>query len=185
MNIDSLPFVPARDFKKVPGVRAPRVVVIHDMEAPETHLTAENVAKYFQHPDKPSSCHINVDDDSAVRSVHDNDVAYAAPGCNADGLQMELAGYGKQTRAEWLDEYGKRLLAIASDLVAQWCVKYSIPAKHLTDYELTNGQRGIVGHYQVSAVYKKSMHTDPGQGFPWDAFVLSVGTRITTLKAAK
>lgn len=148
------------------------------MEFQETPNAAEIIANDFatRPPTNKASAHINVDNNSAVRCVDDNDVAFAAPGANSDGLQMELTGFGRQTRAQWLDDYGRAMLAIAIPLVAQWCFKHAIPVRHLTDYELANDEKGIVGHYQVSRVYKRSTHTDPGDGFPWDAFILGVGT---------
>jgi N-acetyl-anhydromuramyl-L-alanine amidase AmpD len=183
---DFWPFVQARHFKKVGASvgRKVRVIVIHDMEAPETQNTAENVARYFNTTTTVASAHICVDNNSIVQCVYDSDVAYAAPGCNHDGIQVELAGYGKQTRAEWMDFYGIALLALASDAVAQYCIKYGIPAVQLTNAELKAGKKGIVGHYQVSKVYKKSDHTDPGPGFPWDYFIESVRNFIAARKAA-
>lgn len=167
-------FVKAKWFHTVVGKRPVRVVVIHDMEAPETNDTAENVAKYFATTTTQASAHICVDNNSIVQCVRDNDVAWAAPGANSDGIQIEMAGYGKQTRAEWLDFYGIGLLALASDAAAQYCLKYDLPVRHLTNAELQSGLKGVVGHYQVSQVYKKSDHTDPGAGFPWDYFMNSV-----------
>jgi len=187
IDIQKLPLVPPKYYGPITGVRTKRLVVIHDAEVPETTHGAEDVARYFQHPDpgtKPSA-HLCVDSDSIVRCVKDNDVANAAPGANHDGLQLEMAGYGRQTRDEWLDPYGKALLAIACDAVAQWCVKYGIPARHLSDAELADHTtKGIIGHYQVSRVFKLSTHTDPGSGFPWDAFILGVGDSMQNIVVA-
>lgn len=174
-------------YTPVDGVRTKRLVVMHDAELPRTVHGAEDTARYFQHPDPPSkpSAHLCTDSDSVVRCVRDNDVANAAPGANHDGLQLEMAGYGRQTRAEWLDDYGKQLLAITCDSVAQWCVKYGIPARQLSDDELADHTtKGIVGHYQVSRVFHKSDHTDPGPGFPWDAFILGVGASMGNIIVA-
>lgn len=173
---DYWPFIPARWFTKV-GPSKPRkvrVIVIHDMEFPERITAAEDVARYFNTTNTKASAHICVDNNSIVQCVYDSDVAYAAPGCNSDGIQIELAGYGNQSRAQWLDAYGISLLALASDAVAQYCIKFMIPVKHLTDAELKAGKKGIIGHYQASKVYKKSDHTDPGKDFPWDYFIESV-----------
>src|SRR5688572_29051390 len=109
---DKFPLVRARWFTDVTDRRQVRLVVIHSMEAPEKGETAENVARYFQNPrdknGKPvkASAHLCVDSDSIVQCVLDNDVAYAAPGANSDGVHIELSGYAKQTRKEWLDAYG-------------------------------------------------------------------------------
>jgi hypothetical protein len=169
------PFVPARDFLSHSGPRAVRLIVIHDMEAVEGPQTAENVAKYFQNPDKPSSAHICVDNNSIVQCVHDSDVAYAAPGANKDGIQIELAGYGYQTRTEWLDSYGIALLALGSDAVAQYCLKFSVPPIKLTVGQVADGvTKGICGHVDVTNAFHQSDHQDPGPDFPWDYFINSV-----------
>lgn len=151
-----------------------RLIVIHDMEAPEGPLTAENVAKYFRDSGVVASAHICVDNDSAVRCVPDEDTAYAAPGANTDGLQLEIAGYMRQSRDEWLDAYSKAALGQAARATAAWCAKYGIPVRRLTRDELRAGVRGITCHADVSAVYKRSDHTDPGPGFPWDWFLAMV-----------
>ncbi len=170
-------FIPARHFKKILALapRKVRVIVIHDMEFPERLTAAEDVARYFATTTTPASAHINVDSDSIVQSVKDGDVAYAAPGANHDGIQVELAGYARQTKKEWLDRYGISMLALAADAVAQYCLKFAIPAVQLSDAQLKDGvSQGIVGHYQVSRVFKKSTHTDPGSGFPWQFFIRQV-----------
>lgn len=184
IDIQALSIVTPRFYKPIAGTRTKRLIVMHDAEVPETARSAEDVARYFQNPDPGTfpSAHICSDNDSVVRCVKDNDVANAAPGANHDGLHWELAGYARQSRAEWLDPYGKQLLAIACDGVAQWCVKYDIPARQLTDAELGDDvSKGIVGHAQVSRVFKRSGHTDPGSGFPWDLFILGVGATLSKI----
>ncbi len=174
------PFVAAKHFKEPSSPRTVRLLVLHDMEFPEKISAAEDVARYFVDPRDaegkpvPASAHICVDSDSIVQCVYDRNIAYAAPGANHDGIQIELAGYGRQTRAEWLDRYGVAMLAHAADAVSQYAIKYNIPAVHLTNAQLSGGDKGIIGHYQASAVYKKSTHTDPGIGFPWTFFISSV-----------
>jgi hypothetical protein len=157
-----------------PGRTVPiRVIVVHDMEAPEGPKTAENVAKWFSTlpASSKASAHVCVDNDSAVRCVADGDRAWHAPGANSDGLGIELAGYARQSRAEWLDQYSKGVLENAARVVAGWCLKHNIPARKLTPSELKAGKRGIVGHRDVSAAYGQTDHSDPGPNFPWDYFL--------------
>lgn len=169
---DKFPVVKAKFFRDVVERRPVRLVVIHSMEAPEKGNTAENVARFFQNPGKKVSAHLCIDSDSIVQCVFDNDVAFAAPGANNDGVHLELAGFARQTRAEWLDPFGILMLDKAADAAAQYCLKYNIPVKHLSNAELDDkGSKGIVGHAQVSKVFKASTHTDPGKGFPWDHFI--------------
>lgn len=168
---DRFPVIKARHFTDVVERRRVRVIVIHSMEAPEKGETAENVARFFQNTPKPASAHLCIDNNGIVQCVFDNDIAFAAPGVNKDGIQLELAGFARQTRQEWLDPYSLLVVENAANVAAQYCLKYNIPIKHLTDQELKDGQKGIVGHVQASKVYKKSTHTDPGEGFPWDHFL--------------
>jgi N-acetyl-anhydromuramyl-L-alanine amidase AmpD len=53
----------------------------------------------------------------------------------------------------------------------------------LSDAQLKQGLRGIVGHDQVSRVYHKSDHTDPGPNFPWDVFMSRVSQYFIERKA--
>jgi N-acetyl-anhydromuramyl-L-alanine amidase AmpD len=182
---DAWPFIKARHFTDLKGQtpRRVRLIVIHDMEYPEKLTAAEDVARYFAKTDTQASAHICVDADSIVQCVYDRDVAYAAPGANRDGIQVELAGYARQTRAEWMDEYGRRMLEQAARAVAQYCRKYTIPAVHLSSDQLRAGKAGIIGHYQASQVYRKSDHMDPGPGFPWDYFIDRVHVHALRLAA--
>ena len=131
---DKWPFVPAKSSRAVPGgKRLVRLIVIHSMEAPEKGDTAEEIAKFFQNPPKPASAHLCIDNNSIVRCVLDDHIAGGAPGANEDGIQLELAGYAKQTEAEWLDEYGLQLLDNAANAAAQFCLKFDIPVRRLTN----------------------------------------------------
>lgn len=150
------------------------------MEAPEGLLTAENVANYFRTTGTQASAHVCCDNDSRVRCVDDADTAWAAPGCNSDGLQLEIAGYMRQSPAQWLDDYSRAALDQAAQQTAEWCRNYGLPARKLTREELRTGRKGITQHSDVSAVYRRSDHTDPGPGFPWDHFLARVQEHLGT-----
>lgn len=172
------PMVQAKWYTPVVGTpRAVRLVVIHDMEFYERSDTAEVIAHDFatRPATSKASAHICVDSNSIVQCVRDRDIAYAAPGANHDGIQIELAGFGSQTREQWLDFYGIALLALGSDATAQYCIKYGLPVRKLTVAQVRDGvTKGICGHADVTAAFHKSTHTDPGPNFPWDYFVESV-----------
>lgn len=187
IDTEDWPIVKARWYTDVPkdALRKVRLIVIHDMEYPETNTAAADVAKYFADPKDDqgnpvkASAHICVDEAHIIQCVMDSDVAYAAPGCNSDGIQVELAGYGKQSRGDWLDPYGLELINMAAHAVAQYLVKFDLPLAHLTNDQLKAGRAGIIGHYQASEVYHGSDHTDPGPNFPWDFFLDHVQTQRT------
>jgi N-acetyl-anhydromuramyl-L-alanine amidase AmpD len=175
------PFIQASQYGKWTklGRRPVRLLVIHDMEFPERKDTAEVIAHDFatRTPANPGSAHICVDSDSIIQCVHDNDIAWAAPGANTDGIQVELAGYGKQTREDWLDVYGIALLALGCDASAQYLLKYGIPPLKLSVAQVKDGKtRGVCGHVDVTNAFPDlgHGHQDPGTHFPWDYFMSSV-----------
>lgn len=186
---EAWPVIQASQYRKTPkGIRRQvDGIVIHAMQAPEKVTTAENIAHWFANkkPDEPvSSVHICTDSDSIVQCVMDNDVAFGAGGYNDHAIHIELAGYAEQTLAEWMDAYGVQLLNRAADAAAQYCLKYAIEPVWLTDQQLRAGGRGLIGHDQVSRVFKRSDHTDPGTHFPRPYFIEAVRTFVEVRRPA-
>jgi hypothetical protein len=172
---DNWEFIPARWF--VPGrPKAVRLIVIHTTESHEAEGSARGVANDFKTrgPDHKGSSTIVVDDKEIIQCVKDSNTPAAAPGANQDGIHIELCGMAEQTSDNWTDPFSQAELALAADAAAQYCLKYDIPVVHLTNSQLQAGDKGIVGHVQVSEVYKKSDHFDPGPNFPWASFIAQV-----------
>ena len=172
-------FVQARHFTSGPvPIRAIRLVCLHSMESLERPDTAENVAHWFAGDDAPqASAHYLIDADSIIQAVKDEDIAWAAPGANRDGIHIELAGKAAQTSAQWLDGYSLSVLSLAAALTADLCRKYRIPVHEVGASGLLIGARGITTHAAVSQAFKKSTHHDPGEAFPLNAFVEMVRKR--------
>lgn len=167
----------ARHFHR--GRIAPiRLIVAHSMEWQEKVSTAEDCARMFATMSRPASAHACVDVDSVVRCVKDSDTAWAAPGANADGLQLEMAGFARQARSQWLDAYSRGVLEQGAAVAAGWARLYKIPVRKLTRAELKAGRKGFTSHADVSAVYKRSDHGDPGRGFPWDRWLALIADRL-------
>lgn len=119
--------------------------------------------------------HNCVDADSIVQCVPDHDVAFAAPGANANGIQIELSGFARQTAVDWGDDFSRKTLARAAGLVARVLRENKIEPAYVDWIALKRGgARGITTHDDVSRAFKQSTHTDPGKGFPMTAFVEAV-----------
>ena len=167
-------YLEARHMTRTTG-RAIDLIVIHDMEYPETPESAEWCAQFFAGSNAPqASAHFSVDSDSIVQSVPEEHVAWHAPGANHDGIGVEHAGYVKQSRSDWLDPYSHAELTLSAKLVARLCNAYGIPVVWLEHEDVRAGLRGITGHAQVSRAFGKSTHWDPGPGFPADQYVQMV-----------
>lgn len=177
---DMTNFVQARHY--TPGrIKKVRLIVMHDMEAPNKPTTAEHVAAWFAGSSAPqASAHYCVDVDSVVQCVHHCDTAWGAPGANADGLQIELAGYASETAAQWTDQDGRRELALAAQIVASMCRTFGIPAVHLTPEQVKAGvAKGLCGHVDVTHAFATpGGHTDPGPNFPWATFLAMVKAEL-------
>lgn len=151
-------------------------IVIHDAEG----SSAQGVAAYGATTSNVVSWHVTCDDDVLIRCLSDRMIAWAAPPCNSNGLQIELCGYARWRRRDWYRH--QSTLKRAAWQVARWCKEYGIPARWLTDAELKSGNHvGITTHAQVNRVYGKSDHTDPGAGFPSRYFMYLVRRRVKWL----
>lgn len=179
MSIDftkPLPFIAARWYTPTNG-RIINKIVLHSMEAPEKEDTAEAVARYFATTNTKASAHWCLDASSVVQCVQTRDVAYCAPGANHDGVHLELAGYARQTKAEWQDAFSAAMLQLAAELCAKVIIpKLEIPVRYLSAAMMRANPdvRGITTHWEVTKAFKRSTHTDPGQGFPMAEFLKRV-----------
>ena len=170
-------FIQAANYTPV-AKRDINLLVIHDMEAPEKGTTAEVCAAFFHNqPHSPitgSSAHYCIDSNSIVQCVRDHDVAWAAPGANHDGLHFEHAGYARQSRHEWADDFSTAMLKRSAALVARKAHRYHIPIRFLTAEDVKNGHSGITGHLQITESGiggTAGTHTDPGANFPWHRYL--------------
>lgn len=162
-------------------------IVLHSMEAPEASTTAERVANYFATlpadtpKEKRTSPGYCLDSDTVIQCVPDHCIAFHARGFNLQSIGLEHAGYARQTREEWLDAFGERMLGLSVQLAARLCARWSIPPVIVRADELLKGARGITTHAEVNAAFHKSDHTDPGPGFPLDWY----GERVAALMVAQ
>jgi hypothetical protein len=150
-----------------------RLGVIHTMQVAEAPSTAEGVAVYFSGTGEKASAHVNFDENSSVRCVHDKDVAYGAPNVNHDGKHSEFAGYAEQSPEEWNDGPSIRMLERGAQHAAEDSLRYDWEVRRLSLAEVRGGvARGFCGHADASRAFNTpGGHMDPGGNFPWDWFL--------------
>lgn len=172
MALPTGPFIRAQGFRvgraraKYPTVR---FIVIHSAEGART---AGDLGRWFASTTDGSS-HVGIGQDgSFARYVAYSDTAWTNPPINDDSDTVELCGFARWSRAEWLAH--EKMLDRAAEWVASRCQVRKIKPRHLTATQLRLGRSGIAGHADVNKAWGKSSHTDPGPNFPWDVLLTKV-----------
>jgi peptidoglycan hydrolase-like protein with peptidoglycan-binding domain len=170
-------FIGARNFRRASRTASDiKWVVLHSTENPIRDGVARAVARWFNGPSAPmASAHYVVGPDETVQGVRVTDVAWAAPGANKHGIQVEQVGQAMKTN--W-DGEGWAVLERSARLVAALCKAHDIPADFVDADGLQRGEPGITTHWQVTAAFRKSDHADPGgpkdKRFPLERFMQAV-----------
>lgn len=156
-----------------------RLVVIHSAET----TSAAGVANFFASTAQAST-QLTADQKECWRMLPDLVIPWGAPGANSDGLHIEICGYARWSREEWL--HHEKTLRRAAWKAAKWCWLYDIPPRWLSNSQLANGvSRGLTTHKQVSDVFKRGTHWDPGPHFPKDTFIKWVKQYLSDIKEAR
>lgn len=146
------------------------LIVLHCTEG----NTAKGAASWFANPASAGSTQLVVDDHECYRTLPDDVVPDGAPGANTNGLHIEMAGFAKWTRAEWLAH--EDTIRRAAALVADWSSTYSIPLVYVDAAGLKAGRSGVTTHWQVTLGLDGGKgHVDPGPNFPLDVFMRYAG----------
>jgi len=191
-------FVQSTNFQRVDPAK-PRIVTllpVHSMEAPNKPTTAESVAAWFARPNPPSgqprdpakhsplaSAHSCIDCDSVVTCVMPQDIAWACSASNWCSYNVELAGYAKWLRADWLSAANAPMLKLAAEHLFKAAAYFGIPAQILSEAEvaeclrdgcirqrkmtgqLSGNPGGVTTHAMVNAAWKNwKLHGLPQPG---------------------
>lgn len=150
-----------------------QLLVLHSGECPLQGGYARSLTLWAAtvYPQSPiASWTWFIDPLEMVAFIPPNLGAWHASEANVLSEGFEQAGYARYTRAEWLTPDGLIQLESLAFYMAQRAVANGIPARWLTDAEVTaatNGDRSIKGlcfHRQIDP----ETRTDPGNGYPAD-----------------
>lgn len=156
-----------------------RLVVVHTAETPCEEGRAYNIAAYLANPAVRASAHYVVDPGETVAQVPEEGTAWAAPGANSDGIQIEQAAYAGYSADDWQGADQQRMLREQlAPLVAGICRRWDLPAVWLSAADLLAGRAGVTDHNTVNEAYRASDHWDCGPSFPAAEFIGMVVERL-------
>jgi hypothetical protein len=141
-----------------------RLIVIHCTQSD----AARGSARWFTDPRAEGSAHLVVDDRECYRTLDDTVIPWAAPGANTIGWHLELTGWKRWSREEWLNH--KQTLRRGAFKAAFHAKKFGIPIKLLSAADVRLGRKGFVTHALCTEVFGGD-HTDPGHNCPLDQFM--------------
>lgn len=149
-------------------------IYVHDNEGPQVMGAAKNLAHYLTTID--AGYHVIVDAQDTVVCAADDQVVWGAGGDNSHSLHVCMIGYSTQ---DWTTPYSVAEIELAAQQVAKWCQAYAVPVVHAAPGWPGSAPtgRGIVKHADNHDPRSEG-HTDPGDGFPIDAFVARVNEII-------
>lgn len=139
-------------------------LVLHSAEGAKDEV---DLGRYFAGTTAGSS-HAGIGQDGGYASyVNYSDSAWCAPPLNQEAEHLEICGFAKWTRAQWLAQ--PKMLETVAKWIAWRCTVRRIPIRFVK--LPSRGTSGVTGHKQVNNVYHKSDHWDPGPNFPWDVVI--------------
>jgi N-acetylmuramoyl-L-alanine amidase-like protein len=172
-----LRWIPPRAWNSGRASGQPSVITIHTTEGSAHGSSAEDGAAYDQRRTDGTSAHYYIDSNSVIQCVRTTDRANTARATgNKIGIHYELCG--KSGSIDWNSAYAQAMLKLAAKQAARDAKKHGIPVKHLTVAQLKAGQKGFVGHIDISNAFGQSDHTDPGGRFPWSQFLSYVNAAM-------
>jgi hypothetical protein len=140
------------------------LIVIHCTESD----SARGSARWFTDQRAKGSAHIVADDIECYRTLQDAEIPWGAKGANTRGFHIEITGWARWSRQNWLAH--SQGLRRAAYKAAVHAAKFNVPMRPLNVEQLRGGHRGFVTHHQCTQAFGGS-HTDPGQRFPMEKFL--------------
>jgi hypothetical protein len=169
-SVDARGLIKSPNFSSRGGKKV-RLLIVHTAEG---STSVEGLGAYFANAANQVSSHAGIDDHRIETYVPYDQAAWTCRSANAIADQVELCGFARWTRVQWMSEHPEMLL-----LTAQWlrerAAARGIPLRKLTPAQVAAGDSGVIAHVDWTVGMKDGTHTDAGNGFPWD-YVMAVAT---------
>lgn len=188
----SPPKVPYVEARHKGGKQTPTLIVLHSTVTTSAKGAALGVANWWNSSRSPqTSAHYVVDEATAYQCVFDHTIAFHC-GYNTNSIGLEMCDMPDPKDAKrWDDKAHQGVMKNTAEIAADLCLAYGIRPRYLTDEELLKWGRsktarngGITTHAQMSRVFKRSSHWDPGAFQPIN-FLNMVKSEMVEKRAAK
>lgn len=157
--------IPTRNYSGRNGAKV-IWVAIHTTEG---IMDARDLGYYWQRITSGSS-HAGCDNTKTVTYIDPAYASWTLLNGNSRSVNMEICGWARWTRDEWLGPQKGRLIQ-AANWARQMCDRFGIPRRYIGAQGVARGEAGIIGHVDYTNGAKDGNHWDPGPGFPWDVFI--------------
>jgi hypothetical protein len=138
-------------------------IVIHTAEGARD---VDDLQAFFDRSTNSSS-HAGADDEKLEEGwVPYELAAWTLRSGNRFSDNLELCGFAKWTRAEWLQHMG--MLTHAGRWIRSRCLARGIPIVKIGPGDVDFDRPGVIGHHDYTLGTGDGTHWDPGPGFPWD-----------------
>jgi N-acetylmuramoyl-L-alanine amidase len=140
------------------------LIVIH---CTESH-SARSSAQWFENTRAQGSAHLVLDEFECFRTLDSAVIPWGAKGANTRGFHIEIAGWAKWSREDWMKH--SQALRRAAYKAAVHAVKFGIPIRLLTAEQLKAGHKGFATHALCTKAFGGT-HSDPGKHCPTEQLI--------------
>lgn len=134
--------------------------------------TPAEEASYARRRTDNVSCHVVGDGSDVLQilSLDRDSWHFGSAWGNGKALSFEFKG--KNT---WSEPYWRTVIDRAAPVIAECCVLYAIPVRHLTvEQARKKVMKGFVTHDDARQAWGGTTHTDPGPNFPMEYLLTRV-----------
>ena len=162
-----------------------QAIAIHTIEGGTGDHVAEPLARSWQkadpNPKRNVASNYIADESTTVQCIREKDISFSAGHeGNVRTISIEAARHAADSRERWLE--GTTLDRLANQCA---CIAFrgGPPLVKRSASEFRDGERGLVGHKDISDAFHESDHWDPGPNFPWDVLIERATATLEMMRA--
>lgn len=169
------PFIQAAGYRQGRAFNESKAVSWIQIHSAEGSTEEIGLGNFFAHETGGSSHAGAGQGGGYAEYVRFSDTAWTGPRLNEESDTIEICGFSRWSRDEWLAH--DTMLGTAAQFVAWRSAVRQIPIVHRSSADILAGMPGVPGHVDITEAYHDSDHMDPGPNFPWDVFLADARQR--------